>query len=102
MSGRRYASLTTERKHILVSEYYNCELPGDFRRRGRAVCGIPGNLKSLGDNRNTEPDGTDLTTKEGTGQGDSHEKGSQKDASSFLRSIGIPINVCTGPTFGLI
>ena len=85
MSGRRYASLTVERKHILVSEYYNCELSADFRRRGRGGCGIQGKLKSLGDNRNTEPDRTDPTTKEGTGQGDSHEKGSQRDASSFKK-----------------
>jgi hypothetical protein len=58
---------------------------GDIRKRGRGGCGIQGKLKSLGDNRNTEHDGSDPTTKERTGQGDSHEKGSQKDASSFKK-----------------
>jgi hypothetical protein len=72
-----------ERKHSLVSAYCNCELSGDFRGREGFFCGIQGKLKSLGDNGNTEPDGTDPTTKEGTGQVDSHEKGIQKDASSF-------------------
>jgi hypothetical protein len=78
MSGRRYTSLAMERKHILVSEYCNCKLSGNFRKRGRGGCGIQGKLKSLGDNRNTETDGTDPKTKEGNGQGDSHEKGVRK------------------------
>jgi len=90
-----------ERKRILVSGYYNCELSGDFRRRGRGDCGIQGKLKSSGDNRNTETDGTAPTTKEGTGQGDSLERGVRK-TQVHLVSIGIPINLRTGTTFGLI
>jgi hypothetical protein len=68
-----------------VSEYYNCELSGDFRERGRDDCGIQGKLKSVGDNSSTDPDGIEPTTKEGTGQGDSHEKDRQRDASSFKK-----------------
>jgi hypothetical protein len=68
-----------------VSEYYNCELSGDSGKRGRDVCGIQGKLKSLGDNSNTEPDGTEPKTNEGTGQGDSHEKEREKSVGSFKK-----------------
>jgi hypothetical protein len=42
-----------------VPEYYNCELSGDFRTRGRDGCGIQGKLKSLDDKSKRELDGTE-------------------------------------------
>jgi hypothetical protein len=85
MSGKKVSITDYGEETYFGVQYYNCELSGDFRRRGRGGCGIQGKLKSSGDNRNTELDGTDPVTKEGSRQGDSHEKGSQKDASSFKK-----------------